>query len=152
MHFQPSKNIKNWKLNLTLKIDHFQILAFFAKIFSKKIFFQNFFEKNFKFFFQRQLWFGLLKTSFKDFEFVFGAKVIYFSHWIQIWRNFWRARTSARAAEWNKFPPSRAKNESKWCNFNVLILSTITPLLQTIILRIRIWNYREIFILIDSKS
>ena len=77
----------------------FSNFSIFFKKNSKKNF-SKFFRKNFRIFFERYLWFGLLKTSFKDFEFVFGAKVIYFSHWIQIWRNFWRARTSARAAEW----------------------------------------------------
>ena len=38
-----------------------------------------------------------LITSFKDFHFVFGAKVIYFLWRIQIWKKIWRARTSARA-------------------------------------------------------
>ena len=47
-----------------------------------------------------------LKTNFKDFEFVFGAKVIYFFQRIRIHRNFWRARTSARAA--------RAENSGIW--------------------------------------
>ena len=47
---------------------------------------------------ERHNCFIILKTNFWDFEFVFGAKVIYFFHWFQIWRNFWRARTSARAA------------------------------------------------------
>ena len=40
---------------------------------------------------ERHNCFIILKTNFWDFEFVFGAKVIYFFHWFQIWRNFWRA-------------------------------------------------------------
>ena len=54
----------------------------------------NFFLKKI---FRRQFWFSILKVSFKDFEFVFGAKLIYFFQRIRIHRNFWRARTSARA-------------------------------------------------------
>ena len=36
--------------------------------------------------------FIILKASFWDFEFVFGAKVIYFFQRIRIHRNFWRAQ------------------------------------------------------------
>ena len=47
---------------------------------------------------ERHNCFIILKTNFWDFEFVFGAKVIYFSWRIQIRKTFWRARISARAA------------------------------------------------------
>ena len=42
--------------------------------------------------------FYCFSANFKDFAFVFGAKRIYFFWRIHIWRNFWRARTSAHAA------------------------------------------------------
>ena len=47
-----------------------------------------------------------LIASFYFFEFIFGAKVIYFSWRFQIWRNFWCARTSARAACAWRWPKS----------------------------------------------
>ena len=42
--------------------------------------------------------FSDLITSFEDFWLVNGAKDIYFFQRIHFWKNFWRARTSARAA------------------------------------------------------
>ena len=59
-----------------------------------------------------------LITSFKDFYFVFGAKVIYFLWRIRIHKNLGRARTSARAACAESF--KNLKKSPKFRNFAIV--------------------------------
>ena len=73
-------------------MDRLCIFSIFESKNPKKKISKNFFWNFFKNFFRRQFWFSILKASFKDFEFVFGAKLIYFFWRKHIWRNFCRAK------------------------------------------------------------